>query len=81
MEFGPFLGLSYEGFEEEVVCLFRKIEMRRRGASPNDLRVEKRLKKELKKLESTVNYERKRGEKSARRSRKDRGALILLDGS
>lgn len=43
--------------------------------------VDKRLMKELKKLESSVNYKRKTGERSAGRSRKERGSLIVFNGS
>lgn len=64
-DFGPFLGMSYEGFEDEVMCLFRKIEFRRKGfgsqACVLDPLVDKKLRKELKKLESNLNYERKGG--------------------
>lgn len=51
-----FLGLSYDGYEAEVRELFRKIEKRGGGDSsvvrPGECR---RLKNELKKLESTIN--------------------------
>lgn len=58
MEFGPFLGLSYEGFEVEIMELFKSIEHRRRYEEREvDLRSTsgKRLINELKKLESSVN--------------------------
>lgn len=61
-DFGPFLGFSFEGFEKEVVELFRLIE-RKRGmchdvVDPNSV-VGKKLRRELKKLESGVNYDKK----------------------
>lgn len=39
-EFCSFLGLTYKGFEEEVLSLFRKIERRRCGMCPHDLMVD-----------------------------------------
>lgn len=57
--------MSFEGMEDEVMTLFRKIENRRRGLGSclngMDSRTAKRLRKEFKKLECRENYE-ERGE-------------------
>lgn len=59
-EFGPFLGLSYDGFEEEIRELFKNIEghMKRKEVDSIKSTGGKRLIHELKKLESSVNYDR-----------------------
>lgn len=57
-EVGSFLGLPYEGFEEEILRLFRRIVLtKEKGASggESNLVLCKRLKNELKKLECNVN--------------------------
>lgn len=63
-EFSSFLGLSYEGFEEEILGLFKRIVMKRgRNTSEgvaNSVLCRK-LKNELKKLECDVNYDQING--------------------
>lgn len=63
-EFGPFLGMSFDGLENETIELFKRIELRRScgllGVECWSL-VSKRLKIELTKLENSVNYEKKVG--------------------
>lgn len=59
-EFDPFFGMSYEGFENEAFELFKAIESRRRKevcVSNQASGGSKRLINELKKLESSVNYD------------------------
>lgn len=59
-KFGPFLGLSYEGFEVETKELFKAIELlRRKSISDEGSKSvgDKHLQKELKKLENSVNYD------------------------
>lgn len=65
VEFGMFLGLSYDGFEDGIKELFKSIESRKRnceGVEGHKLASVKCLKKELKKLESSANYDRKESE-------------------
>lgn len=61
-DFGPFLGMSYEGFKDEVIGLFRWIEFQRRGRGSHgrgpDSVIDKKLRMKLKRLESRVNYEK-----------------------
>lgn len=59
-EFGSFLGISFDDFENETLELFKRMVERRsgglRGEECGEV-VPKRLKNELKKLKSSVNYE------------------------
>lgn len=84
-DFGSFLGMSYEGFEDEVMGLFKRIEFWRRGlefrVNGPDLVRDKRLRKELKRLESSMNYERIERTRSDGGGRKERGAIIVFHGS
>lgn len=64
VEFDQFLGLLYEGFEAEIMELFKSIELRRKlNAGQEGSRTDggKCPIKELKKLESNINYDRNEG--------------------
>lgn len=77
-EFGPFLGLSYEGCEKEIVDLFRFIERQSRkgmGDGESMSMMNKRLKSELKRLESSVNYDRKAVTAGKEGTRKGKGVV------
>lgn len=83
-KFGPFLGLSYKGFEEEILVLLKRIVMKRdRDASggTSNSALMKRLRNELKKLEFNVNYDRQDGSSSVGGSRKGKGFLRSVHGS
>lgn len=61
-EFGPFLGMSIDGLEKETLELFKLIELIRSKGMVGVEEIStnsKKLKNELKKLESSVNYEKK----------------------
>lgn len=78
-DFGPFLGLSYEGFEVEIIELFNSIEyckLRNDKVDGSSLVGGKRLLKELKKLESSINYDRKVG--GSKEVGESRGEEILF---
>lgn len=83
-EFDPFLGLSYKGFEEEILGLFKRIVMKRELGTReggSELVVCKKLRSELKKLECNVNYERNDGGSSAGGPRKGKGIVRCAHGS
>lgn len=79
-DFGPFLGLSYEGFEDEILGLFTRVVLSRdkgRSGGDSNLVLCKRLENELKKLECKVNYDRKEGRSSARGLGKERVLCVV----
>lgn len=69
------MGLSYEGFEQEVMSLFKTIEKRRMALDVVESKLVecKRFKNELKKLESSINYDRKMEGTSVGGMRKGKG--------
>lgn len=75
------MGLSFEGLEKEVVDLFKRIE-RRRGlggdlVESNSL-IAKKLRNELKKLESTINYDARSGGSHERSVRHGKGNMKCI---
>lgn len=82
-EFGLFLGISLEGIENETMELFQLIESRRvKGISGSGTKsVEsKRLKNESKKLESSVNYDKRGGRLCEGGERCGKGTLYCAYG-
>lgn len=79
--FGPFLRLSFEGFEEEMVELFRRIEKNSKevkGEDPIEDVQEKGLRSKLNKLESSVNYDRREGTRNVEGSNKGKGIVLCV---
>ncbi len=59
-EFGAFLGVSYEGYEEEIISLLKAIDARRSQQTRDNGKIAKsggKGSRELKSLITTVNYE------------------------
>lgn len=78
-EFGSFLGLSYDGFEAKIVKLFKAIKGRKMH-NENEYGTKsargKQLLKELKKVESNINNDRKEGRMNECGDRRGKGIVF-----
>ena len=73
IKFSEFLGVTTAGFEEEIVELLRKMEVRQHGDKRKGDPAETRCERELRKLECTINY----NGKGQIRGGRDRGDFLL----
>ena len=72
-KFSEYLGVTTVGFEEEILKLMRKLEMQEVEDKRKGNSIETRCKRELKKLECTINY----SGKSQNGGGRDRGDFLL----
>ena len=72
-KFSEYLGVTTEGFEEEILKLMRKIEAQQVADKRKGIVSETRCERELRKLECTINYYGKNRNRSGR----DRGNFLL----
>ena len=72
-KFSEYLGVTMEGFEEEIMKPMRKIEAQQVADKRKGIVSETRCERELRKLECTINY----SGKNQNRSGRDRGNFLL----
>ena len=73
IKFSEFLGVTTVGFEEEILELLRKMDVRQHGDKRKGDPAETRCERELRKLECTINY----NGKGQIRGGRDRGNFLL----
>ena len=73
IKFSEFLGVTTAGFEEEILELLRKMDVRQNGDKRKGDHAETRCERELRKLECTINY----NGKGQFRGGRDRGNSLL----
>ena len=73
IKFSEFLGVTTAGFEEEILELMRKMDIRQHGDNRKGDPAETRCERELRKLECTTNY----NGKGQNRGGRDRGNFLL----
>ena len=73
IKFSEFLGVTTAGFEEEILELLRKMDVRQHGDKRKGDPAETRCERELRKLECTINY----NGKGQIRGGRDRGNFLL----
>ena len=73
IKFSEFLGVTTAGFEEEILELMRKMDIRQHGDNRKGDPAETRCERELRKLECTINY----NGKGQNRGGRDRGNFLL----